>query len=182
MQTLAGSWGITVADHGGLLVAVRDYHQSPSDSLKYSCDEGSSWTDFRYTATNMTVYGVLTEPGEETSIIRWFTIDTRLMLGIILHVSPSSLYGIRSRSLIWDLVTINFSSIFPTLCNASDFYYWHPWNDRTESECILGLTVTIERRLPLSCCFIDTNYHRSINISVCQCTTDDYEWYTCNHN
>ena len=91
MQTLAGSWGITVADHGGLLVAVRDYHQSPSDSLKYSCDEGSSWTDFRYTATNMTVYGVLTEPGEETSIIRWFTIDTHLMLGIILHVSPSCL-------------------------------------------------------------------------------------------
>ena len=26
-QTLSGSWGVTLADHGGLMVAARDYHQ-----------------------------------------------------------------------------------------------------------------------------------------------------------
>ena len=29
-ETLADSWGVTMADHGGLLVAARDYHHTPS--------------------------------------------------------------------------------------------------------------------------------------------------------
>ena len=47
-QTLAGSWGVNVADHGGLLVAAKDYHQEPSTVLKYSCNEGYNWTDFTF--------------------------------------------------------------------------------------------------------------------------------------
>ena len=70
-QTLPGSWGVTVLDHGGLLVAADDYHKLPSKVLKYSCDEGLSWNDFTYTSTNMTVYGVITEPGEETTTVRY---------------------------------------------------------------------------------------------------------------
>ena len=71
VQTLAGSWGVTVADHGGLLVAADDYHKRPSQVLKYSCDEGISWRNFTYTQTSMTVYGVITEPGEETTTVRY---------------------------------------------------------------------------------------------------------------
>ena len=69
-QTLAGSWGVTVVDHGGLLVAADDYHKDPSMVLKYSCDEGLSWNDYTYTTTEMTVFGVITEPGEETTTVR----------------------------------------------------------------------------------------------------------------
>ena len=47
-QTLAGSWGVNLADHGGLMVAARDYHQEESMELKYSCDEGYTWTDFQF--------------------------------------------------------------------------------------------------------------------------------------
>ena len=47
-QTLAGSWGVNVADHGGLMVAAKDYHQEPSTVLKYSCNEGYNWTDFTF--------------------------------------------------------------------------------------------------------------------------------------
>ena len=47
-QTLAGSWGVNLADHGGLMVAARDYHEEESMELKYSCDEGYSWTDFQF--------------------------------------------------------------------------------------------------------------------------------------
>ena len=47
-QTLAGSWGVNVADHGGLLVAAMDYHQEPSTVLKYSCNEGYNWSDFTF--------------------------------------------------------------------------------------------------------------------------------------
>ena len=45
-QTLVGSWGVNVADHGGLLVAARDYHQNYSQELMYSCNEGQSWNSF----------------------------------------------------------------------------------------------------------------------------------------
>ena len=69
-QTLAGSYGVTVADHGGLLVAADDYHQEASRVLKYSCDEGFNWNSYSYVTTDMTIYGVITEPGEETTTVR----------------------------------------------------------------------------------------------------------------
>ena len=47
-EILAGSWGVNVADHGGLMVAAKDYHQEQSMVLKYSCDEGYSWKDFTF--------------------------------------------------------------------------------------------------------------------------------------
>ena len=48
-ETLAGSYGVNVLDHGGIIVAVNDYHQLPSSTLKFSCDEGLSWNTFDYT-------------------------------------------------------------------------------------------------------------------------------------
>ena len=48
-ETLEGSWGVNVADHGGLMVAARDYHQDSSNELMYSCDEGYSWQNFTFT-------------------------------------------------------------------------------------------------------------------------------------
>ena len=70
-QTLNGSYGVTVVDHGGLLVAADDYHKEPSSVLRYSCDEGLSWNSYTYTAFDMTVYGIVTEPGEETTTVRY---------------------------------------------------------------------------------------------------------------
>ena len=70
-QTLQGSWGVTVVDHGGLLVAANDYHHVPSTQLRYSCNEGISWNSFQFTDIGMTVYGVLTEPGEHTTTVRY---------------------------------------------------------------------------------------------------------------
>ena len=48
VEILAGSWGVNVADHGGLMVAAKDYHQEESRSLKYTCDEGKTWSDFTF--------------------------------------------------------------------------------------------------------------------------------------
>ena len=69
-QTLVGSWGVTVADHGGLMVAVPDYHQNPAIQLFYTCSEGVTWTGFQFSLTPMTVFGVITEPGEYTTTVR----------------------------------------------------------------------------------------------------------------
>ena len=60
-----------MVDHGGLLVAADDYHKEASTIIKYSCDEGASWSNFTYTSTPMIIYGVITEPGEETTTVRY---------------------------------------------------------------------------------------------------------------
>ena len=57
-------------DHGGLLVAARDYHQAPSTVLKYSVDEGLHWQDYTFSNVNAYIFGVITEPGETTTIVR----------------------------------------------------------------------------------------------------------------
>ena len=53
-ETLVGSWGVNVADHGGLMVAAKDYHQEQSTVLKYSCDEGYSWMNFTFIDVSFT--------------------------------------------------------------------------------------------------------------------------------
>ena len=93
--------------------------------------------------------------------------------------STCSLYGVKQGTGVWDVVTVNFSSIFSRTCTANDFYQWQPWDARTESDCILGLDVTLERRLPQRCCLIGINYDRPISASVCECNIDDYEWLGC---
>ena len=53
-ETLEGSWGVNFADHGGLMVAARDYHQSQSTDLMYTCDEGYSWREFTFSQVSHT--------------------------------------------------------------------------------------------------------------------------------
>ena len=42
-ETLADSWGVSVADHGGLIVAAKDYHQVewPQLSIRLASVPGS---------------------------------------------------------------------------------------------------------------------------------------------
>ena len=52
-------------------MAAKDYHQSDRSSvLKYSCDEGSTWRQFNYSNVAITIFGVITEPGETTTSVR----------------------------------------------------------------------------------------------------------------
>ena len=63
---------MTVLDHGGLIVAAKDYHQTDrSATLKYSCDEGTTWTEFMYSQHDITIFGVVTEPGETRTIVKY---------------------------------------------------------------------------------------------------------------
>ena len=71
VQSLQSTWGVTVLDHGGLIVAAKDYHQQDRSSvLKYSCNEGASWNSYTYSNADITIFGVITEPGETTASVR----------------------------------------------------------------------------------------------------------------
>ena len=94
------------------------------------------------------------------------------------YLPPLSLFGLKeaSASLNWDVVTVNFSSIFPFTCSPSHYYGWHPWDDRTDQACILGSSVTIERRNASVCCLIGKEYSRSVDVKSCPCNEEDFEW------
>lgn len=89
-----------------------------------------------------------------------------------------SLYGVKASvtPLVWDVVTINFTSIFERACVSTDFYPWQPWDERTDTDCILGADVSIERRYPNNCCLIGPGYVRTVEITTCDCTEEDYDW------
>ena len=59
--------------------------------------------------TSITVYGVITEPGEHTTNI--------------------SLYGVERGGHTWVVVTVNFEPIFARDCEDTDYYSWLPWDD-----------------------------------------------------
>ena len=68
--TLNSTWGVSLVDHGGLLVAANDYHQGASNQIMFSCNEGMDWQPFNFSDVSMTIFGVVTEPGEHTTIVR----------------------------------------------------------------------------------------------------------------
>ena len=63
---------MSVLDHGGLIVAARDYHNGADESrtLMYTCNEGSSWSQLTFTNENVRVFAVITEPGETSTVVR----------------------------------------------------------------------------------------------------------------
>lgn len=60
-------------DHGGVLVAVKYFKSNgETNELKYSTDEGESWKDHAFTNEDLRIYGLMTEPGENTTIFTMF--------------------------------------------------------------------------------------------------------------
>ena len=95
-----------------------------------------------------------------------------------MYVCVCSLYGTpSSNDHVWDVLSMDFQAVFPRNCSSSDFYDWHPWDDRTDQACLLGSDVTIQRRNSSVCCLIGRTYSRPTSFTVCSCTADDFEWY-----
>ena len=57
-------------DHGGLIVAARDYNQYASGILKYSTDEGYHWYDFAFSPSIAVVLGTYTDRKEQSTDVR----------------------------------------------------------------------------------------------------------------
>ena len=51
-------------DFGGIILAAKDYHHNRSSEIKYTCTEGLAWRAHDFGGQDVTVWGVITEPGE----------------------------------------------------------------------------------------------------------------------
>ena len=85
---MSSSWGIDVLDNGGLIVAAQDYCQyisNPLRTLKYS----RSFMDFiNLTINNVVIFGVVTEPGESTAVVRYDNTITDVAFQGLVMLSP----------------------------------------------------------------------------------------------
>lgn len=121
-QTLRDLYFFNMGDHGGILSAVKYYKtKGETRHILYSVDEGETWNQTQFHDEEIRLYGLMTEPGENTTVF--------------------TMFGSLSKEHRWLIVTVDFSKVFPRNCNEEDYKMWTPGqNDENRSyiPCILG--------------------------------------------
>ncbi|XP_075891359.1 VPS10 domain-containing receptor SorCS1 isoform X5 [Nelusetta ayraudi] len=151
-QIFDEEYAVLYLDQGGALVAIR-HTPLPIRHLWLSFDEGRQWSKYAFTSTPLFVDGVLGEPGEET-----------LIMTIFGHVSHRS---------EWQLVKIDFRSIFNRRCTEADYQTWHLHNQG--EPCLMGVKRIYRKLKPTSRCVMGKTYSVSMTSGPCDCTEADFE-------
>ncbi|XP_045147359.1 VPS10 domain-containing receptor SorCS1, partial [Echinops telfairi] len=138
-------------DQGGVLVAMK--HTSlPIRHLWLSFDEGRSWSKYSFTPIPLFVDGVLGEPGEETLIMTVF--------GHFSHRSE------------WQLVKVDYKSIFDRRCAEEDY---RAWQLHSQGEaCIMGAKRIYKKRKSERKC-MQGKYAGAMDSEPCVCTEADFD-------
>ncbi|XP_013929765.1 PREDICTED: sortilin-related receptor, partial [Thamnophis sirtalis] len=128
---------------------------SETNQLKYSTNEGETWKTFTFSEKPVFVYGLLTEPGEKSTI---FTI-----------------FGsYKENGHSWLILQINTTDVLGVPCTENDYKLWSP-SDERGNECLLGHKTVFKRRTPHATCFNGEDFDRPFLVSNCSCTREDYE-------
>uniref|UniRef100_A0A672PM18 VPS10 domain-containing receptor SorCS2 n=1 Tax=Sinocyclocheilus grahami TaxID=75366 RepID=A0A672PM18_SINGR len=143
---------ILYLDHGGVIVAIKDT-SIPLKILKFSIDEGRSWSIHNFTSTSVFVDGLLSEPGDET-----------LVMTVFGHISYRS---------DWELVKVDFRQSFPRQCTEADYDSWK-LTDLQGEKCIMGQERMYRRRKESSFCIKGKSYTSALTAKPCQCTEKDF--------
>lgn len=62
-----------MGDHGGVLTAVKYFKKNgETRHILYSTDEGEKWTKATFHTEDIKLYGLMTEPGENTTVFTMF--------------------------------------------------------------------------------------------------------------
>ncbi|XP_020710796.1 sortilin-related receptor isoform X2 [Athalia rosae] len=156
-QVLKDLYFFNMGDHGGVLVAVK-YFKSRGETreIVYSTDEGETWHTHEFTGDMLRVYGLMTEPGENTTVF--------------------TMFGSGSGHHQWLIVKVDLRKVFPRTCTDDDFKFWSPSStDEPTMACVLGRKETYQRRAPTANCYTGANYDRPVKLDICQCDAKDYQ-------
>ncbi|XP_054993352.1 VPS10 domain-containing receptor SorCS2 [Sorex araneus] len=143
---------ILYLDHGGVIVAIKDT-SIPLKILKFSADEGLSWSTHNFTSTSVFVDGLLSEPGDET-----------LVMTVFGHISFRS---------DWELVKVDFRPVFSRPCGEADYDPWDLTNLQGD-RCIMGQQRSFRRRKATSWCIKGRSFSSALSARVCQCRDSDF--------
>ncbi|XP_051561251.1 VPS10 domain-containing receptor SorCS3-like [Myxocyprinus asiaticus] len=139
-------------DKGGALVAVKQ-PTVPTRHLWISFDEGRQWMRHSFSAMPLFVDGVLVEAGAENQIMTFF--------GHFSHRSE------------WQLIKIDYKSIFTKRCTEGDYQTWHLHNQG--EPCIMGQKQIYMKRRPGNYCMVGWDSSRILSAEPCICRAHDFE-------
>ncbi|KAL2102383.1 hypothetical protein ACEWY4_001551 [Coilia grayii] len=151
-QIFDEEYSVLYLDQGGALVAIR-HTPLPIRHLWLSFDEGRLWNKYSFTSSPLFVDGVLGEPGEET-----------LIMTIFGHVSHRS---------EWQLVKIDFRSIFNRRCTDGDYQTWHLQNQG--ETCLMGVKRIYRKLKSVARCVMGKTHSVTVISEPCDCTESDFE-------
>ncbi|EPY88684.1 VPS10 domain-containing receptor SorCS2 precursor-like protein [Camelus ferus] len=152
LQVFEEEHHILYLDHGGVIVAIKDT-SIPLKILKFSVDEGLTWSTHNFTSTSVFVDGLLSEPGDET-----------LVMTVFGHISFRS---------DWELVKVDFRPSFSRQCGEDDYGSWDLSNLQGD-RCIMGQQRSFRRRKPASWCIKGRSFTAALTARVCQCRASDF--------
>ncbi|XP_061645237.1 VPS10 domain-containing receptor SorCS1-like isoform X2 [Phyllopteryx taeniolatus] len=145
-------YSVFFLNQGGSLVAIR-HTPLPIRHIWLSFDEGRNWDKFSFTSLPLYVDGVLGEPGEDTLIM--------------------TIFGHFSHRSEWQLVKIDFRSIFQHRCTSEDYVTWQL--DDEGEVCIMGMKRIFQKlRVNARCVKAREQYISQMSDS-CPCTAADFE-------
>ena len=99
-----------MGDHGGVIVAVKYFKtEGDTNTLLYSIDEGLTWKSHQFYPTPIRIFGLITEPGENTTVFTMFGTQS----------SPSP-------TIDWIIVRVDLRSVFDRNCTDVDYKDWSP--------------------------------------------------------
>uniref|UniRef100_A0A8C6EUG5 VPS10 domain-containing receptor SorCS2 n=1 Tax=Marmota marmota marmota TaxID=9994 RepID=A0A8C6EUG5_MARMA len=143
---------ILYLDHGGVIAAIKDT-SIPLKILKFSVDEGLTWSTHNFTSTSVFVDGLLSEPGDET-----------LVMTVFGHISFRS---------DWELVKVDFRPSFSRQCSEEDYSSWDLTNLQGDG-CIMGQQRSFRKRKPTSWCVKGRSFTAALKSRVCPCRDSDF--------
>uniref|UniRef100_A0A669F5G7 Sortilin related VPS10 domain containing receptor 1 n=1 Tax=Oreochromis niloticus TaxID=8128 RepID=A0A669F5G7_ORENI len=118
-----------------------------------SFDEGRNWDKYSFTSSPLYVDGVLGEPGEDTLIM--------------------TIFGHFSHRSEWQLVKIDFRSIFQQQCTSDDYLTWQLHNEG--EVCIMGMKRIFQKLKANVRCVKARDQYISQMSDSCLCTEADFE-------
>ncbi|CAH1280545.1 unnamed protein product [Diabrotica balteata] len=163
-QTLRELYFYNMGDHGGILSAVKYYEyyktKGKTRHIKYSIDEGRSWNQTEFHNQEVRIYGLMTEPGENTTVF--------------------TMFGSLPEHHQWIIVKVDFTKVFKRKCTKDDYKMWSPSPSHSEGirnyiPCEMGLQVVYQRRMPLANCLNGLDYIQPKSTVVCECDWLDFD-------
>lgn len=158
-QSLRDLFFFNMADHGGVMAAVRYFRaRGETRSVLYSTDSGENWLEHPFHDENMILYGLMTEPGENTTTF--------------------TMFGSLPAQHRWIIVKLDMRHIFTYDCVNEDFKYWTPNQSdeqRSYIPCVLGQQTTYKRRIPHANCYIGPVNSEPVSTAPCPCDQLDFE-------
>lgn len=146
-----------MGDHGGVLVAVKYFKsRGETQELTYSTDEGKTWKTYKFHDEMLRIYGLMTEPGENTTVF--------------------TMFGSMPGQHRWLIIKVDLRKVFERDCTPDDFKFWSPTStEQPVMACVLGRKETYQRRAATANCYTGVNYNRSVQLETCLCDINDYQ-------